>query len=71
MKIGSIKLSLGSWDTWRITRMAMGVIALGVSIKNADLILGFTGVFLIVHAYINACAACQGGACEVPQNKKK
>lgn len=71
MKIAGVKLSMGTWDMWRITRMGIGIVSLVIGIINADTILALAGVVLIAHAYYNACVACQTGACEVPQTKKK
>jgi hypothetical protein len=71
MKIAGIKLGLGTWDLWRMTRMGIGILSLVIGIVQSDIILGLAGVVLIAHAYYNACVACQTGACEVPETKKK
>lgn len=64
-----MKINLGSWDLWRSTRMGLGILFIVMGLIRADYVLAAAGAFLVVHAYINACAACQTGQCEIPENK--
>ena len=61
------KINLGSWNAWRITRLVLGAVFGLAGITQADYILAAAGVSLIVHAYINSCAACPTGTCETPK----
>ena len=61
------KINLGSWNVWRATRLVLGGVFGIAGIIQADYVLAAAGVFLIVHAYINSCAACQTGTCETPK----
>lgn len=63
------KINWGSWNLWRTTRLILGLVFIGAGIVEADWVLAAAGAFLLVHAYINACAVCQTGECEIPQQK--
>jgi hypothetical protein len=70
MKLDQIKQRLiTNWTLWRITRLALALIFIVNGIIKLDYILLIGGVFLLGHALVNACAACAGGDCEIPQNK--
>lgn len=61
------KINWGSWNLWRSTRMIAGLAFIIFGIYNYDLVVAAAGLFLVIHAYINACAACANGSCEIPQ----
>jgi hypothetical protein len=63
------KINWGSWNLWRATRLVLGLVFIGAGFYESDWILGAAGAFLLVHAYVNACAACQTGDCEIPQQR--
>ena len=63
------KLNLGNWNLWRSTRLVLGIVFSIAGLVEADYILAAAGVFLIIHAYINSCAACQTDSCETPKQK--
>lgn len=63
------KFNFGTWNLWRSTRLVLGLLFAIVGIIQADYILAAAGVFLIVHAYINSCAACQTDSCETDKSK--
>lgn len=61
------KINLGTWNLWRSTRLILGILFLVAGFIQADYILAAAGVFLIVHAWINSCAACVTDTCETPK----
>lgn len=61
---------LSNWTLWRITRLVLALIFIINGIIKLDYILLIGGIFLLGHALINACAACAGGNCEIPQKQK-
>ena len=70
MQLDQIKQRLlSNWTLWRITRLMLALVFIVNGIVKLDYILLIGGVFLLGHALINACAACAGGNCEIPQNK--
>ena len=69
MKVQGFKFNRGSWNLWRIKRLAVGLVSLGAGVYRKDWVLAAAGVFLMVHVYINACAACETGDCELPNKK--
>lgn len=70
MQLNQLKLRLlTNWTLWRITRLVLSFVFIVNGIIKLDYILLIGGVFLLGHALINACAACAGGNCEIPQNK--
>jgi hypothetical protein len=70
MKLDQIKQRLlSNWTLWRITRLVLALIFIVNGIVKLDYILLSGGVFLLGHALLNACAACAGGNCEIPQTK--
>ncbi len=58
------KINFGKWNLWRTTRLVLGSVFTAIGLIKTDYILAAAGVFLITHAYINSCAACQTDACE-------
>jgi hypothetical protein len=66
----AFRFNRGSWNLWRVTRLLAGLASLIVGILERDWVLSAAGVFLMVHVYVNACAACQTGNCEMPINKQ-
>jgi hypothetical protein len=70
MKLDQIKQRLlSNWTLWRITRLVLALVFIVNGIVKLDYILLIGGIFLLGHALINACAACAGGNCEIPQTK--
>lgn len=63
-----MKLAIGQWNVWRITRLVLGIIFMTAGFFEADYILAAAGIFLIVHAWVNSCAACQTETCETNQS---
>ena len=55
------------WNLWRIIRAVLSIIFIVNGIIKADYILLFGGVFLLIHAVMNACVAYADGNCEIPQ----
>jgi hypothetical protein len=62
------KIDLKNWTLWRVVRFGMGVFFCITGIVNLDYILMFGGIFLMIHALVNSCAACATGSCEVPES---
>jgi hypothetical protein len=58
---------LNNWTLWRIIRAVLSVVFITNGIFKGDYILLAGGVFLLIHALVNTCAACNTGNCEVPQ----
>lgn len=58
-----------NWSLWRITRFVLSIIFIINGAMKTDYILLAGGVFLLIHALVNSCAACASGNCEIPQNK--
>ncbi|MDI1355820.1 MAG: hypothetical protein PSX36_12935 [bacterium] len=56
-----------NWTLWRATRMILGFVFGIMGIMRSDYVLAAAGVFLIVHAWINHCAACVDNDCKVPE----
>lgn len=68
MQLDQIKQRLlSNWTLWRITRLVLALIFIINGIIKLDYILLIGGIFLLGYALINACAACAGGNCEIPQ----
>ncbi len=59
-----------NWDWWRITRAVLAILFIVQGIIKGDTILAAGGVFLMIHALLNVCAACATGNCEIPQKQK-
>lgn len=62
--------TLKNWDWWRITRAVLSVLFMVQGIIKGDYVLLAGGVFLMIHALLNVCAACATGNCEIPQKQK-
>jgi hypothetical protein len=60
------KLLLTNWTLWRATRLVVAIICIVAGALRYDTILILAGVFLLIHAVLNSCAACVGGYCETP-----
>ncbi len=56
---------LSNWNLWRITRLVLSIVFIVSGIINLDYILLASGVFLLVHALLNACLTCVGDNCEI------
>lgn len=69
--MNTIKSILG-WIKPRWLRLAIGAVFLTLGIIDNDNLQGFIGVLFLIQGVMNQsfCAACAGGACEIPQNKK-
>ena len=61
---------LTNWTLWRITRLVLSFIFIINGEMKSDYFLLTGGVFLLLHALVNSCAACANGNCEIPQNKQ-
>ena len=60
---------LTNWNLWRIVRLVLSIFFIVNGVLKGDYILLLSGVFLFVHALLNACVTCADGSCEIPQNK--
>ena len=68
-KINRFQFNWGSWNLWRLTRLVAGLGSLLAGALQRDWVLACAGLFLMIHVYVNACAACQKGDCELPIKK--
>jgi hypothetical protein len=68
-KLKRFLFNWGSWNLWRVTRLLAGLGSLLAGALQRDWLLAGAGVFLMVHVYVNACAACQTSDCELPIKK--
>lgn len=68
-KLKRFQFNWGSWNLWRVTRLLAGLGSLLAGALQRDWVLAGAGVFLMVHVYVNACAACQTSDCELPIKK--
>lgn len=69
-KARSFQFNKGSWNAWRLTRLIAGLVFIVAGTLQRDWVLAGAGIFLMVHVYVNACAVCQTGECEIPIKKE-
>ncbi|MBL7857796.1 MAG: hypothetical protein JNM57_08910 [Cyclobacteriaceae bacterium] len=59
---------LSDWNVMRIIRLVLGVLAIGTSIVQHDVLVGSIGGLLVLQAAFNT--SCAGGDCALPPDKK-
>ena len=59
-----LKRILKNWNVFRVVRLIVGVIIIGIAIWMHMAIIGILGAMLIVQAIINT-TCCDNGVCQV------